>query len=165
MVSHLVKPKKQQSKIGGFITLLFNKFKDTPVDKLPEVGLYIYLTYASVVRFKSISMGWYGPLALKLALTPSTGEGGSVSVGVMGGSVSLPNTQQIGIAMLAVLGLLGGIADIPPGWFAGDSSPLDPEGILKENAEKAAVDYIPPGATEPFTTFEEFIEFGREGIQ
>ena len=162
MVSHLVKPKKK-NKLGQFIEMLFQKIRDTSAKDYPEVLLYVYLTYASVVRFNSISMAWYGPLALKLINSP-VGEAGSITVGVMGTTVKLPNAQQAGLAMLAVLGVLSILDGIPTGWFTGDSSPFDPQAILKEKARVAGEEYIPPGATEPFATFEEFIEFGRVGI-
>ena len=81
------------------------KWRQVPLKDLPEVGLYLFLTYLSVARFKSMSMAWYGPLALKLA-TQTSYDNTSITVGMMGTTVELPNAQTVGLTMLAFLGVL-----------------------------------------------------------
>ena len=96
---------KKPSPIDSFLSIVLKKFEQCPAEKLPEVGLYLFLTYISVKRFKSVSMAWYGPLAFRLA-TVQSWDNTSVNVGVMGSSFELPNAQTVGLSMLAFLGVL-----------------------------------------------------------
>lgn len=108
----MVKAKKP-NKIDGYLKRLLSKLDEIPVEKIPEVSLNFYMSYLSVKHFDKLEMAWFGPLALHLLKMPS-GEGGA-SIGLLGTTISLPNAQQVGLSMLAVLGIMNFLTgiDIP----------------------------------------------------
>lgn len=161
-------PKKQsQSKIEAYLEKLLDKILETPLEDMPRVGIYLYLTYISVVRFNSISMGWFGPFAMRLVEIPSYNEGLEVSFGIAGTSVKMPNAQQIGLAMLGFLGVLN-ILDVFSN-FAGFPY-LDPSLPMP----KIDLNEKPPGITDQeyvrsevlkqrySTTLEQYLNFRRK---
>jgi len=110
-VSDVVKPvnDKGTQKRDEFINRVVDFIKTTV--SAPDVGdLFVYLgiAYVSYDKFHSIIGDipslLYGPVAVKLATTPTYGGGAGVKI--LGSGIEIPvNSQVCGMAMLSVLGL------------------------------------------------------------
>lgn len=98
------KPRPLEQYFTKFTENFLSYVQELSPKELVESGLTIFLAYISYARFKNPTMIWYGPLALKLIETPSQGEG--TTIGALGVNIPLPTPQQIGLAMLAILGVL-----------------------------------------------------------
>lgn len=156
---------KKQSKVKDYLDKILDKIIETPLEDMPRLGLYLYLTYISVVRFNNISMGWFGPLAMRLVEIPSHTEGAEISFGLMGTTVRLPNPQQIGLGMLAVLGILNVLSDvkIPPFPFIDDSLPMPEIDLSKKPDNMTEQQYVQQEVLDQrYTTdLETYLKFRR----
>lgn len=132
------------------LEIILEKIKTSSLEDLNTGLVNIYMFYLSVRRFNSLSMGWFGPLALKLAEVPSQ-DNTSVTVGIMNNTIELPNSQTIGLAMLGFLGALSiidglkGLTGDKVGFFdiTGRNNPLNPfRNVPVSAAEEAQRQFI-----------------------
>jgi len=75
-------------------------------DKIPELAMYSGVAYMGARAFEDWKGAIAGMVGLKLATTPSSGEGISIYSPLFG--VDIPfNSQTVGIAILAAIGVAG----------------------------------------------------------
>lgn len=148
-------PKDFQQIADSAINHIGTLIDNTDVPEVLDVAIYsglAYLSYNLLAKDESplkikLSSALYGPIALKLATTSSSG--GGLEVKILGSGVTIPvNSQSVGLFMLGTLGVVAGLdwlgnyrkaievkeTEGQYNKIRGYESPTVPESVLREIA-------------------------------